>query len=295
LNRVPHGAHTLLVTPFDDHGDVDLRSTTSLLDHIIENGAAGVIALGSTGEFFSLSVKERERFAEHVVAHVAGRVPVTVGVGAADLRTAVQLAQHAEHCGADQLLAQPPMYFDQGPRAQAEHFGGLAGSTGLPVMLYDGAGGVSVPVGLIGELAARFLNVRSAKIATLDPAKIRELVEAVPAVTPLVGDDTMLIDGLDAGASASATALGNIHPAPLKQLHDAHVAGDRAAAVRIYNALSPAVLATAVPAKSFIAKFKAVLASSGVIKSGHVRPPLRPVPEAELAQLLSRTRLLTPA
>ena len=40
----------------------------------------GILALGSTGEVFCLTDDERKQFAEVVIEHANGRVPVGVGV-----------------------------------------------------------------------------------------------------------------------------------------------------------------------------------------------------------------------
>src|SRR5689334_21990192 len=74
------GPHTLLVTPFDHHGNVDLESMTNLIEFVIEEGVHGVMALGSSGEFFTLSMGERHLVMKHVIEVVCGRVPVTIGI-----------------------------------------------------------------------------------------------------------------------------------------------------------------------------------------------------------------------
>ena len=44
------GVYVPLVTPFQDDGTIDLGALERLTEHILEEGAAGVVALATTGE-----------------------------------------------------------------------------------------------------------------------------------------------------------------------------------------------------------------------------------------------------
>ena len=54
------GTYTIMVTPFDAEGAVDLPTLERYVDWQIEAGIHGLIPLGSTGEFLSLSDEEFE-------------------------------------------------------------------------------------------------------------------------------------------------------------------------------------------------------------------------------------------
>ena len=62
-----------MVTPFDEQGEVDLRTTEAVVERLVDAGVDGIVALGSNGEFSHLTTDERKRFAEEVVKIVAGR------------------------------------------------------------------------------------------------------------------------------------------------------------------------------------------------------------------------------
>ena len=67
------GAITALVTPFRN-GEVDEEAFRAFIEWQIEQGIHGLIPLGSTGEFLSLSDEEQEAVAETVIRQAAGRV-----------------------------------------------------------------------------------------------------------------------------------------------------------------------------------------------------------------------------
>jgi 4-hydroxy-tetrahydrodipicolinate synthase len=66
-------------TLFDDRGRVDEEANARHIDWLITTGVHGIFALGTTGEFTSLSPDERRAFAALAVRAARGRVPVLVG------------------------------------------------------------------------------------------------------------------------------------------------------------------------------------------------------------------------
>ena len=67
------GIYTPIITPFASNGQIDWDKYTEVIDWQIENGVAGIIVGGSTGEFYALSkekllakgnpyIKESENF-----------------------------------------------------------------------------------------------------------------------------------------------------------------------------------------------------------------------------------------
>ena len=98
------GTYTVMITPFDDAGALDLDALRRFVDWQITEGIHGLVALGSTGEFLSLSDAEHEAVAAATIAAAGGRVPVLIGTGAEDTREAVRLSRRAERLGADGVM-----------------------------------------------------------------------------------------------------------------------------------------------------------------------------------------------
>lgn len=290
-----NGLHTLLVTPFEVDGAFDRKSMGALIDHVTTDGASlGVVVLGTTGEFFGLTEGERVEVARAAIDAAKPRaVPVTVGVGAIGTAGSAELARSAEQLGADCVMVVPPVYFDLTDTAQLRHFVTVARATTLPVMIYDGAGGIPVSAETIRLAAAQAPNIRYAKLALPDPGRIARLRELAPSITIFAGDDTSLVAGLRGGASASAIATGNIQAPDVAAIHDA-VSDERFAdAEKIFRqAIVPSVVATSVPKHEFIARFKVVLAHLGVIATDVVRSPLSPISAQDKEQLLDQMRAL---
>ena len=77
------GTYTVLITPLSADGkQVDVPALKKLIDWQIREGIHGLIPLGSTGEFLSLSRDERQLVIDTCIKTAAGRVPVLIGTGA---------------------------------------------------------------------------------------------------------------------------------------------------------------------------------------------------------------------
>lgn len=81
-----------VMTPFRAEGSIDHGALASLVEWLLGHGVHGVVAIGTMGEYRSLSDEERTAVVTTIVGQVEHRVPVTVGVSA---DAAAQAAQQA--------------------------------------------------------------------------------------------------------------------------------------------------------------------------------------------------------
>ena len=75
-----NGLHAVLVTPFDQHGNVDNEGLDRLVEFYLANKVSGIVTLSVMGESSLLNDTERFRVAQRVISSVNGRVPVVVGI-----------------------------------------------------------------------------------------------------------------------------------------------------------------------------------------------------------------------
>lgn len=105
------GIFPALATPMTVDEEVDFDGLAELVEHLVETGGVhGVIPLGSTGEYYALSPREREAVLKATLETVAGRVPVLAGANAASTREVVQYSRQAEQMGAAGVLLAAPYY-----------------------------------------------------------------------------------------------------------------------------------------------------------------------------------------
>ena len=61
------GISTPIVTPFDEHQEINYEACGQLIEHLIAHGVKGLFILGSNGEFHVLDDEEKIAFAKYVI------------------------------------------------------------------------------------------------------------------------------------------------------------------------------------------------------------------------------------
>ncbi|PWC47324.1 4-hydroxy-tetrahydrodipicolinate synthase [Azospirillum melinis] len=278
------GTYTVLITPFTaDGGAVDVPALKKLVNWQIEQGIHGLIPLGSTGEFLSMTPEERAQVIEICVTEAAGRVPVLIGTGAEWTRDAVALAKEAESMGADGVMVIPPYYSSPTPDELFEHYRRIGEAISLPVMIYNNP--ATANVDLTPPIVARLSeidNVLYIKESTLEVTRVRDIIE-------LCGDRMTVFAGILGyesfwlGAQGWVAVCSNLIPrdsARLFELVADH--GDKEQALALYKKMLPIV--RWVGGHRYVAASKTGLGMMG-LPVGDPRAPRLPLPEADAEAL----------
>ncbi len=295
MPRPLHGTHTVLVTPFTPDGAaVDLPALERLVAFQIENGVEGLIPLGSTGEFLSVSRDERTAIIETVVRAAAGRVPVLIGTGAEDTREAVALAREADGMGADGVLVIPPFYSVPTGDELYVHYKAIADAIGIPVMVYNNP--ATANVDLTPAILARLSTIAGCcyvKESTLEVTRVRDILAAcdgrMAVFAGVLGYESAWL-----GAVGWVAVCSNVVPRLSADMFRAAASGDRAAALPLYRRLAP--LLPWVGGPRYVSGTKAALRLAGM-DMGPPRPPRLPLPERDLPvleEVLRGVRALPP-
>jgi 4-hydroxy-tetrahydrodipicolinate synthase len=288
------GVQVLLSTPMCEGGRLDYDSAFALVDHVIAGGVDGIILLGSTGEFFSLLEAERKEFSERVISYVNGRVPVGVCPGTPGTETAVELARHAESCGADYLLVTVPFYFTNTLIGVVDFYTRVARSVSIPIMPYDGGGGNALDIETWHRIVDGTDNVTLAKVTVPLPPKIKWLHEEFGGrVSAFGGSDQTILLALANGARGLTVAGANVVPRAFADLWRLYSSGCRGEARRLYYERISPMNVIAVPAHTeFIQCYKQALYWMGIIASPYARGPMMPLDEARKEELLAALRIM---
>jgi 4-hydroxy-tetrahydrodipicolinate synthase len=290
----PHGIFVPMVTPFAEDGSVALDALDSLARSVLAEGAAGLVALGTTGEPAQLSARERSQVLE-VCGRVCGELGATLIAGAGGSATAHSARELEELAGtADAALVPTPPFVRPSRDGVLTHFTHLAERTPVPLIIYH------VPARTGCALDAETLRALSAlpgivgvkyAAGALDQDAVELLGDRPPGFAVLAGDDVFLSALLALGASGGVAASAHLATARFVELVDAWDTGEAARARRLGHRL--AALATAVFAEPNPAVVKAVLAAQGRIPTPAVRLPLLPASAAAADRTLACLRSLS--
>src|SRR5690606_33229705 len=130
------GSFTALVTPFRD-GAVDEKAFRALVNWQIEEGAQGLVPVGTTGESPTLTHDEHKAVVKMCVEEAKGRVPVIAGAGSNSTREAVDLTKFVEQAGADAALVVTPYYNKPTQEGLYQHFKAVNDAVGIPIVIYN--------------------------------------------------------------------------------------------------------------------------------------------------------------
>jgi 4-hydroxy-tetrahydrodipicolinate synthase len=278
MSKIFRGTFTVMITPCKADGAVDLVALADFTEWQIRQGIHGLIPLGSTGEFLSLSEEERLGVAETVIETAAGRVPVLLGTGAEDTREVVRRSREAERLGADGVMIIPPFYSTPTEDELYHHYKTVADALSIPIMVYNNP--ATANVDLRPELVARLATIEGCdyiKESTLEVTRVRDIIR-------LAGDRITVFGGILGfesfveGAKGWVAVASNIAPAPLARLFELVADEGRISeAHALYMKWLPVI--QAVGGQYYVAGSKALLRHMG-FDAGVPLPPRLPLPPA---------------
>jgi 2-keto-3-deoxy-L-arabinonate dehydratase len=285
-----HGILPVAPTPFHPDGRVDEDGMRRVLDCMIDQGVDAICILANYSEQFVLSDDERATLMRLCLEHVAGRVPVIVTISHFATAIAVARARAAQALGAAMVMMMPP-YHGVGlvPAEQGiiEHFRAVSDAITIPIIVQDAPlSGVTLSVPLLVRMAREIANVSYFKIETPFAAdKLAALIEAGgdDIVGPFDGEEAVtLLADLDAGATGTMTSA--LLPEKIRPIVSHHRAGNLDAALAQWALCLP--LINHENRQCGLRACKTVFAAGGVIRSDHVRHPLKPLGPRTTARLL---------
>ncbi|SDS77973.1 dihydrodipicolinate synthase family protein [Actinoplanes derwentensis] len=253
-----------LITPFDTDGKVALDALERLAHQVLDDGAAGLVALGTTGEPGSLDPFEQEAVVG-VAATVSREHGTPLLVGARPDLAALP--------GVTAALSTVPAFVRPGEAGVIAHFEALAAT--MPLVIYH------VPHRTGQALSAQTLlrlagipGVIGMKYATgvIDDATVALVAGMPDGFALLGGDDALLSPLLAIGAHGGVSASAHVDTRSFVDLATAWHSGDHSRARALGNRL--AGLSRALFAEPNPTVIKGVLHEQGRIPTPAVRLPL---------------------
>ncbi|HXB48283.1 MAG TPA: 4-hydroxy-tetrahydrodipicolinate synthase [Streptosporangiaceae bacterium] len=273
------GLFVPLITPFTPEGDLAEGALEQLAHRVLDDGATGIVALGTTGEAASLTESEKSQ-----VLAICSRVcreraaPLIAGAGTNDTaRSAAELAGLAQYPDIRAALVLVPYYVRPGEAGVIEHFRALAASTPVPLIIYNipRRTGQQVSWPAMARLAEMpgVAGVKQA-VGSIDPDTIDMMAGRPAGFSVLCGDDPVLSPLLALGADGAISAPANVCPGQFARLISLWRDGKADDARELGHRLAP--LSKALFAEPNPVVIKSVLHRMAQIPSPSVRLPLLP-------------------
>ncbi|MFI6761791.1 dihydrodipicolinate synthase family protein [Micromonospora sp. NPDC050417] len=267
------GLYVPLVTPFDRTGAIALPALEALAHEVLDAGASGVVALGTTAEPTSLSAIE-QRAVVDVIARVCGEHSAQLLVGANTVEQVRALDGRPEVTAALSLV---PPFLRPGEAGVVAHFAALAEASSVPLVVYHVPyrTGQCLRTDTLVRLAA-LDGVVGVKYAAggIDSTVVALLADPPSGFAVLGGDDVLISPLLALGAQGGILASAHFGTTRFVEMIDAWRADDAIRGRALGHRL--AMMSNAMFAEPNPTVVKAVLHAQGRIPTPAVRLPFLP-------------------
>jgi 4-hydroxy-tetrahydrodipicolinate synthase len=218
------GVFTPVVTPFLPDLSVDDRRFSAFCRWLVSQGA-GLAVFGTNSEANSLSLKERLRLLDRLLADGVDPRRMMPGTGCCSLDETVELTRAAVRAGCGGVLMLPPFFYkgvsDEGLFDWYARVIERVGSPDLRIYLYHipQVSGVPITHGLIEKLLRAYpKTVVGVKDSSGDWANTEGMLERFPGFSVFPASEALLEKALPLGAAGCISATANIQPGPIAQL-----------------------------------------------------------------------------
>lgn len=272
------GVYVAAVTPFGRDGAVALDALEGLANGFLDAGAAGIVALGTTGESAALEKDEKQAVID-VCARVCAERNAQLIVGAGTNNTAASVAAVQALTGTPALVAAlsvVPYYVRPSEAGIVEHFKAVAAASPVPLLVYNIPYRTGRALGSASLLTlAGTPNIAGVKqaVGSIDLDTLEVLAGAPrDGFAVLGGDDAYLFPTVLMGGAGTVAASANIATERFVAMIECGLAGKLDEGRATSEALLPLVKRLfAEPNPSVI---KGVLHALGKIPTPDLRLPM---------------------
>ena len=235
-----------VITPMnnDDEQTVNHEALRQQVERLLAGGVHGMFPLGTNGEAYALSFKEKEEILATVIDQVKGRVPVYAGTGCITTAETIRMSKRAEEMGADALSIITPSFALASQKELYDHYVAVAKQVNIPIILYNippRTGNKLLPE-TVQALCRDVDVIVGAKDSSGDienlKAYIRLTRELDKDVAILAGNDGAILTCLKEGGAGGIAGRANIWPATVAKIYDCFKTGDLEGAQAAQDAIA---------------------------------------------------------
>jgi 4-hydroxy-tetrahydrodipicolinate synthase len=217
-----------VITPFRKDYAPDAERFVRHCRWLLKSGCAGLAVFGTNSEANSMSVAEKRKLLE---ALVAGGVPASAlmpGTGHCALSDSIEMTRAAVELGCAGVLMLPPFYYkgvpDEGLYRNFAEVIERVGDERLSLYLYHipPVAQVSISLGLIERLLSKYPGiVAGVKDSSGDWSNTKAMLDAFAkgGFDVFAGSEVFLLDNMRSGGKGCITATGNINPGPIANVY----------------------------------------------------------------------------
>ena len=232
-----------ILTPMNDDESINYGELRNQVNRMIDAKVSGVFALGTNGEAYALSHKEKVEILKNVVDEAKKRVPVYAGTGCPTTKETITLSKEAEEIGADVLSVIVPYFAAASQDELYDHFKAVAESVKIPVVLYNipARTGNALAPATVARLAKDVPNILGAKDSSGNFDNMKQYIELTTGIgkdfSVLSGNDSLILPALVFGGKGGIAGCANVFPRTMVEIYEAFEAGDLERAKKVQDSI----------------------------------------------------------
>jgi 4-hydroxy-tetrahydrodipicolinate synthase len=278
-----------LLTPFNDDSSIAIDLYVTHARRLLEQGCAGLVPFGTTGEALSVGIDERIAAMQALVDNGIDPAIMIPGTGVSNIADSARLSRACLDMGCSGVMTLPPFYF----KAVTEeglyrHFVQLLEAIGSSARLYLYHIPPIAVVGIPPALAARLHEEYPEQVVGIKDSSGEwhntKALLSIDGLTVYPGSELPILEALDLGAPGCISATANLNATAIAGVIDAYDQGDVDAARELHEDVKRFRLLmqdyAPIPAQK---RLLAIM--TGGARWANVRPPLMAMPEAEGREL----------
>lgn len=231
--------YTPVVTAFEENGALDMQGNKNIYEHLIKGGIGGLLILGSSGEFYALSVKQKKSLIDMALPYINKRAKVFFGTACGSMEETIELSNYALSAGADGVMLISPYYFTIDTQAIEAFYDEAAENINGPLYIYNfpDRTGYDVDPKTVLRLLRRHKNIVGLKDSVAKMGHTREMITTIcgefPDFEVYCGFDENLLHNAACGGAGCIGAISNVYPELMVKWQDAVNSRDWNAAIAL--------------------------------------------------------------
>jgi 4-hydroxy-tetrahydrodipicolinate synthase len=209
---------TPVVTCFNENGQLDRQANEAVYEHVITGGIDGLVVMGSTGEFFAMSIEQKKELIDIVTKYVQHRTKIYIGTGSISASDTIELSNYAQQAGVDGVMIISPYYFHLPPASIEAFYDAVVPHIQADVFLYNypDCTGYDLTPDIVLHLLRRHKNIVGFKDTVSMLGHTRDLIVKVlpefPDFAIFSGFDDNLAYMMSSGGAGCIGGLSNLVP-----------------------------------------------------------------------------------
>src|SRR4051812_17461644 len=229
MNKVKRieGVLSPVITPFRKDYSPDAQRFLRHCRWLLKNGCAGLAVFGTNSEANSMSVGEKRKLLEALVAGGVPAASLMPGTGHCALSDSIELTRAAVELGCAGVLMLPPFYYkgvsDDGLYRSFAEVIERVGDERLQLYLYHipPVSQVAITLNLIERLLSKYPGiVAGVKDSSGEWSNTKAMLDgyAKEGFDVFAGSEVFLLDNMRHGGKGCITATGNVNPGAIDRV-----------------------------------------------------------------------------